>query len=72
MQHPQQPVRYYITSTDDEQAVVRTVPVAVPEVRPARRSEADEATAIAVEERTARRMRMARLVHAIRRTQGKG
>lgn len=64
----QQPVRYYIVNKDDDQAEVRAVPVAVAAAAPVARQE-PPASATATE-RTARRLRVARLVHAIRRSQG--
>lgn len=67
-QQPQQPVRYYIVNKDDDQAVVRTVPVAVSVAPRPARGDAAETAPISTAERTARRVRMARLVHAIRRT----
>lgn len=69
-QQTQKPVRYYIVNKDDDQAVVRTVPVAVSAAAPPARHEAAVPSSVETEERAARRLRMARLVHAIRRGQG--
>lgn len=66
----QNPVRYYILTDDEQQPVVRTVPV-TPPVRDAVPAvaavETEQPSASA--ERRARRARVARLVRAVRRGQ---
>jgi hypothetical protein len=69
-------VRYYIQPSDDDQTVVRTVPVALPRAAAPRPAEVDRPAAAAEAAPTppreaARRARVARLVRAAIRRDGR-